>query len=1178
MNWSNYRIAKLLFALMLINGGGTKGIAQTIVNPVFDRIDTQSFRVEKVEITKDTTFVYCSYSAEAGSWANISKDTHIVIHNTNKKLSLLKCIGLPFSPQQKIFNSAERCNVLLCFPVIPTKSKFDLIENASGKAFNIYGIDLNNQYTNAYQDSELKRFSNMASFYDSAGDTIKALQFKRKELEAAQYVYGIMSEPLMYTLGIASLIYYKYGFYEEAIKLANQEGEILVKISGTSSEDYTRYLCTLAMFYSNAKNYEKSISLYKKSISLFDSLNIIDDEYALTLRSISNNYYKIGDFENSLIYQQKCIDVKRAMGKADTYIEELFNTLIHPHGGKNDIISRIEIVEKELENHPTFIDINSPGILGLYKQIASKYSLIDDNKNAIEYCEKALAIMDGNKYNDNEDYAELLGLKCKYQQRSGLKDEAISSGTAAKQLYESLNTMSLKYAELLDDLACAYGLAMDYEKSIHLQTIAAGIYEKIKDWLSLAEAYNSISHYYQSAENLDDAEQNIKKAIDVLNEHDNAQQYINDEVELTGNNMINDPFALASIKERINTDKSNFHQTLARIYQKKGDLTNAINTELKNGAIIKSMGDDQLYVIHLMTLSQYYQSNQQLNEAIVCAEKSVQLLTNDNRISLALPKLQLAIICFQAGDTAKAIHYAEESVSASKSFDDKDGRIAAQSNLSYFYWKKRDYGKAEQCLSEELDYLRNFISNELKGMTTEQKQRLWSKYEHNFLLYRNIVEKSNRDDVLLSKLYNYVLFSKSLLLDADIQNDANRMKITWKDIQQQLSDEDIAIEFISTIEEEGNYYTYHALVLDKNNPNPKMITLYSETKLEEIKKTTTRNIRDVVGELIWEPIIAQYNNARSIYFSTDGILNILPIEYYNVNSITNMFEQYNMYRLTSTKEIIFDDQKKIKKNAVLYGGLDYELNEPSCNNENSNSLWRSINTRGGFEPLTNTYEEIQDIANLLKFQNVETDLYFGKHGTEDSFKNLSGKEVSMIHLSTHGMYVSPNNVIQKKKENNFDFIEIINNERDPVKEDIVLTHSFLVMSGGNKLTRHETIEPGINDGILTAFEISQLDLSKLDLVVLSACETGLGDLDNGGVYGLQRGFKKAGANTILMSLDKVDDEATKLLMVEFYKNLMSGKTKQQSLKDAQHYLRKVENGKYDNPKYWTSFIMLDGLN
>ena len=176
------------------------------------------------------------------------------------------------------------------------------------------------------------------------------------------------------------------------------------------------------------------------------------------------------------------------------------------------------------------------------------------------------------------------------------------------------------------------------------------------------------------------------------------------------------------------------------------------------------------------------------------------------------------------------------------------------------------------------------------------------------------------------------------------------------------------------------------------------------------------------------------------------------------------------------------------------------------------------------------------------------------------------------------MYINPEGVAAKRNEYNFDFLETLASLDDPVKEDVVLTHSFLVMSGGNKLIARESVPDKNNDGILTSKEISQLDFLGLDLVVLSACESALGDIDNGGVYGLQRGFKKAGAHTILMSLDKVDDEATKILMVEFYRNLMDGKTKLQSLRNAQKYLRTVENGKYDDPKYWASFIMLDGLN
>jgi len=469
-------------------------------------------------------------------------------------------------------------------------------------------------------------------------------------------------------------------------------------------------------------------------------------------------------------------------------------------------------------------------------------------------------------------------------------------------------------------------------------------------------------------------------------------------------------------------------------------------------------------------------------------------------------------------------------------------------------------------------------------MTTEQKQRLWGKYENNFLLYRNIIEKSDRNVSLLSKLYDFILFSKSLLLDTEIRQDTNsisRLDVKWNDIQQHLSNVAIAVEFISTMEGEGEYNTYHALVIDKNSSSPRMITLYSESKLEEIMKTETRNIRDIVGELIWKPILAQYTTVKDIYFSPDGILHMLPIEYYSSDGTNIMSEHYNMYRLSSTKELIREINKHQPNSAVLYGGLDYNQFIENASGSNASeipSVWRGIAERGGFDPLFNTALETQEIKKLLTEKNISTTLYSGETGTEESFRNLSGQSHGIIHLATHGMYVNPDNVDIKKNENNFDFLESMVNLNDPVKEDVTLTHSFLVMAGGNRVISRIPVSDKSNDGILTSKEISQLDLRGLDLVVLSACESALGEINNGGVYGLQRGFKKGGANTIVMSLGKVDDEATRLLMVEFYRNLMNGNTKHKSLQEAQQYLRKVDNGKYNDPKYWASFIMLDGLN
>ena len=1122
--------------------------AQVIVNPVYERTSFEVLHphVDKIELKKDSTKVYCSINYQE-SWSyNIPKTMFIENLKNHKKYQITKCIGLPFDPEERAFNYGGSFQFIFCFPHIDGLQKFNMIEDSSkDRFFNIYGIDISRCYPQAFEESEYKRFKNMSDFYKSSGNNDMFVEFEEKELFAAQYIFGNRSMAADACYIQLAHYYNEIGDYAKAIDFGRQALESDSIQFGVENKEYP--------------------------------------VYANTLGNLSQFYLNAGKDDKSLQCILKCIRIRRNIEDEQEYLNELYNLLLTGHDN-DGIIKRIAIVNKELESLPHFIEAASLPIAELYKLIAGNYSLLDENKRAIEYCDKAISIMNSTGNNSDENYAELLGLKCKYQQRSGLKDDAIASGEAAKRLYDGLNVKSLKYAELLGDLAWAYGLAHNYEKSVQLQSIAVEIYKNAKDWISLAEVYNSISHYYQSAERLDNAELYIKKAINVLNEHDNAEQYIIDAVEQTGNSMMNNPFALASIKQRIDTDKSNFLQSLARIYQKQGNYADAINSELDNGKILKEMGDTQMYAVHLMALSEYYLRNSQQQEAIACSEQSIHLLSNDNRISLALPKLQLAIICFQAGDTIKAIRYAEESVSASSSFSDNEGKIAAQSNLSFFYWKNRQLDKAESCLSEELDNLKNFISNELTGMTTEQKQRLWDKYEHNFLLYRSIIEESDRNAALLSKLYDYILFSKSLLLDTEIQQDANsvsRLKIKWKDIQQHLSNDAIAIEFISTPEDEGDYNTYHALVIDRNTSNPKMITLYSESKLEELKKTDTRTIRDIVGELIWKPILVQYPTVKDIYFSPDGILHMLPIEYYSSDGTNSMFEQYHMYRISSTKELVREQGNSHPNSAVLYGGLDYNLVDENSSVANSSeipSVWRGIAERGGFDPLFNTFIEAQEIKDLLAGKNISTTLYSGGTGTEESFRNLSGRSNSIIHLATHGIYINPDGVDIKKNENNFDFLESLTSVNDPVKEDIALTHSFLVMAGGNRVISRIPVSDNNYDGILTSKEISQLDLRGLDLVVLSACESALGDVNNGGVYGLQRGFKKGGANTIVMSLDKVDDEATRILMVEFYRNLMNGKTKRQSFQDAQHYLRKVDNGRYDDPKYWASFIMLDGLN
>ena len=261
--------------------------------------------------------------------------------------------------------------------------------------------------------------------------------------------------------------------------------------------------------------------------------------------------------------------------------------------------------------------------------------------------------------------------------------------------------------------------------------------------------------------------------------------------------------------------------------------------------------------------------------------------------------------------------------------------------------------------------------------------------------------------------------------------------------------------------------------------------------------------------------------------------------------------------------------------AVLYGGLDYyskiETKVKGAHTTMKHADVRGMGFRGGKENLKHTKIEVEKIGE--EFRKAQWVCLFdtASLGTEESFKSISGKKIGCLHISTHGFYHTQKDA----GYTGYNFMLIDNHIASA--EDKALSRSGLIMSGANHFLEGEKLPDDAEDGILTAREIADVDLNGLDLVVLSACQTGLGDISQGeGVFGLQRGFKKAGANSILMSLWEVDDKATQILMTQFYKNWLSGLSKHQSLKSALKYLRETEDGRYNEPKYWAAFILLDG--
>ena len=464
----------------------------------------------------------------------------------------------------------------------------------------------------------------------------------------------------------------------------------------------------------------------------------------------------------------------------------------------------------------------------------------------------------------------------------------------------------------------------------------------------------------------------------------------------------------------------------------------------------------------------------------------------------------------------------------------------------------------------------------------------------NINIYNKLIEKPQNDRYLDADSLNSVIQKQEMELARDSKaygDYTHNMTIKWKDVQKNLGDNDIAIEFLDFPIINTDSTLYVAITLKRGYDSPHMVTLFEKKQLMSITEDIYYSQTDV-SNLVWKPLEEELKGVKNIYFAPSGELHRIGIEYLPINGTNIISDKHSLYRLTSTRQLAMVGDRTVGNKNILYGGINYdEKSDVTMSNETSTkgtslrgacsrACVDSLSTRGSFEYLDGTRIETNLIAENMELHRAPYIYYIGKDATEESFKQLDGTKPKAIHIATHGFYFTE--TMTRNMQFACPITELATEgiaQAGHFVEDKSMTRSGLLFSGCNRAFRHEQIPDGEEDGILTAQEISTLDLRGLDLVVLSACQTGLGEISSGeGVFGLQRGFKNAGAKTILMSLDKVDDEATRILMVEFYRNLMNGKTKLQSLKEAQKYLRKVGNRKYDDPKYWASFIMLDGLN
>ena len=416
------------------------------------------------------------------------------------------------------------------------------------------------------------------------------------------------------------------------------------------------------------------------------------------------------------------------------------------------------------------------------------------------------------------------------------------------------------------------------------------------------------------------------------------------------------------------------------------------------------------------------------------------------------------------------------------------------------------------------------------------------------------------------------------LRDYEIRERELRHKVTneqfdtffrnWRDVLNSLNEKEIAIEFVCYNKNNYSWIKdticnhYIALIISKKHKYPVLIDLFDESKLMSVYNLQPKSYDSKEGldlyHLLWDKLNPYLINCDKIYFSPMGMLNLINIEALTNDKGICASKTFPLRRLSSTRQIIERGKKNHISNITLFGAVDYKKS-----NNNLKFSLDSLNTRGNWSYLSGTKVEIENVMKeCSSIPNTSVLTFTGPKATEAVFKSKASSTANIIHIATHGFYIPEN------KRSNIPYYQNINKTENLDDE---LFYSGLVFANGQESWNNGEFQLDSNDGILTAYEVSKMNLHKSSLVILSACETGIGNKTFDGIMGLERGFKMAGVKSLIISLWKVDDIATSYMMTNFYRELSKSGSIHSAFMSAQELVRK----KYPDPFYWASFILVD---
>jgi CHAT domain-containing protein len=1006
-----------------------------------------------------------------------------------------------------------------------------------------------------------------------------------------------------YASKIKGIIYFDKNDYPNAIKFFLKALNSNKIYGGEDCQEYTNNLSNLANAYQNNSDYQNAEIFYLKALEKSrKARKSFPTNYSNILNKVGNFYGDKGELVKAINLQNENLTlIDSLVGKNNLdFVFTLGCLAILYDANGNFINSEKSFLEcfrirklLNTTNNPTYTKQVEVEYAGLLNGLASMYSHKGDFVNAKYYYELALESYRKNKGIESLDYSIILdNLAVVYLNLSNyfIAESCIQQSLKIKE--KILGKNSLEFSASLCNLASFYTNTGDFDKALKFYKESEGITKKLigSENLQYATTLNNIGDLYLQIHNYKDAE-----------------SYLLESLKIRKN--------LLGIKHNSYAESLG---ALAALYLKIGLVEKAKILFLEEMSIIENLfGENDYRLIYI-------------NEFL--AEINFELNKNESANIYYSKAIDLSIKNFGQfhSNTAEVIGNYNTYL-----LKDGDENLLYKNSCIIFNIKFRDLRYSTIYMSENqlqkfnkkqmgsFNFLYSILNTNIYPSLADSL--INSNYFIKGALLQNNIRlsesaKNSKDTSVLNRWEEYknlksqitTLSQLPLSKQIDLQplkDDAEKLEkelmqalpafqeqtinnnIKWQQVQAKLKDNEAAIEFVHF-----QYYNkrwtdttfYAAYIVKKGIKHPIFINCFQEKDLiailEKSKLKTDINnlyqgIDNKLYQLIWQPLDSVLQNINTVYVSPSGLLNRISFGAITAPSNKKLLEQYQIHIMNNTRAIA-----ELKPNLpaiasiALLGDIDYD-NEPSTiHNNNSeiatiddSTLVTLRNNMGSkWQYLFGTKKEIESVKLITIGSNINITLYGGSNASEDLVKAMgTGKQTvpNIIHFATHG-FAMPNPQVKNTKRE-FDFSDDKNKFKYAIDP---LSRTGIILSGANKVWTTNNTFANKEDGILTASEIADLNLSNCQLAVLSACETGLGDVQGSeGVYGLQRAFKMAGVRYIINSLWQIPDAETSEFMQLFYTNYLQNKME---IHKAFTETQLAMNVKYE-PYKWAAFVLVE---